>query len=129
MKTGMTVQTPRRRIALAIVALLLVWPLAAWSHAHPEQLTPAPDASLQQAPEAVNIVFSEDLEGAFSSLKVAAADGDSVTAGSSTVSADKPRLMQVTLQPLAAGTYTVQWHAVARDGHTTEGSYTFTVMP
>jgi copper resistance protein C len=30
---------------------------------------------------------------------------------------------------LAAGTYTVDWHALATDGHKTNGSYTFTVKP
>lgn len=127
MKIEKTVTVPRTCAFVFALALLLAWPLAAWSHAHPEQQTPAPNASLQQAPESVRIVFSEDLEGAFSTLKVVAANGQSVTAGDSEVATDNPRLMQVALQPLAAGSYTVKWHAVSRDGHTTEGEYTFRV--
>lgn len=129
MKTEMAVTDPRVYAFVFAVALLLAWPLAALSHAHPEQRSPAPNASLQQAPEAVRIVFTEDLEGAFSTLKVVAENGQSVTDGASAVAADNPRLMQVALQPLAAGTYTVKWHAVARDGHTTAGEYTFQVEP
>lgn len=108
-------------------ALLLAWSGVAWGHAHPEQMTPAANAVVTQAPEQVVIRFSEDLEGAFSSIKVSNAQGESVTAGASRVEANKPKVMMAPLQALQTGTYTVHWHAVARDGHTTDGSYTFQV--
>jgi methionine-rich copper-binding protein CopC len=30
---------------------------------------------------------------------------------------------------LAPGVYTVTWHALAKDGHKTNGTYSFTVQP
>ncbi len=30
---------------------------------------------------------------------------------------------------LETGTYKVDWHALATDGHKTDGSYTFTIKP
>lgn len=111
------------------LALLLLWPAAAWSHAHPQQRTPAPKATLKQAPQAAKILFSEELEGVFSTLTVVNAAGEPVTKGESHVPDNKLRLLVVPLKTLQSGTYTVKWHVVSRDGHTTEGQYQFTVKP
>src|SRR5699024_5112589 len=97
---------PRRYALLLMLCLLLGCPVVAWSHAHPKQMTPAPDATLQQAPKQVRILFTEDLEAAFSSLKVTDAQGDSVTAGDSQVADDQPKEMSVPLESLPPGTYT-----------------------
>lgn len=114
-----------RPLVMMILLLLLAWPAVAWSHAHPEQMTPAPNAVLQQAPQQVTIRFSEDLEAPFSSLKVTNDQGQSVTKGPSQVAGDKPKVMSVALRSLQPGTFTVHWHVVAVDGHTTEGAYHF----
>lgn len=116
----------RQRYALLVMlCLLFALPGVAWGHAHPEQMTPAPNATLEQAPQQVTIHFTEELEPAFSTLKVTDAQGRSVNQGHSRVDSDKPKMMVAPLQSLEPGTYTVHWHVVARDGHTTEGEYTF----
>lgn len=114
---------------LLALTLLCIWPATAWSHAHPKQRVPAAGATLQQAPSAVRIRFSEELEPAFSSLDVTDSQGDSVNQGHSRVEKGKPRLLVAPLKSLEHGTYTVHWHVVARDGHTTQGHYTFQVVP
>lgn len=73
------------------------------------------------------LFFSEDLEGVCSTLKVVAANRQSVTDGASEVAAHNPRLLQVALRPLTMDT--VKWHAVSRDGHTIAGEYTFQLEP
>lgn len=113
---------------LLALALLIAWPGAAWCHAHPEQRTPAAEAKLEQAPKQVTILFSEALEPAFSSVKVTDDQGQSVNQGDSQVGADDPHLLVAPLQALEPGTYTVHWHAVSVDGHTTDGEYTFQVV-
>ena len=41
--------------------------------------------------------------------------------------ADHAKLVVAVPAPLPAGTYTVNWHALATDGHKTTGHYVFTV--
>ena len=111
-----------------MLALLITCPSLAWGHAHPEQMIPESNATLQQAPEAVTIHFTEALEPAFSSIEVTGPQGQVVNQGDSHVAADNPNVLVAPLKPLESGTYTVDWHVVARDGHTTEGEYTFQVQ-
>lgn len=115
----------RRYSMLLTLCVLAALPGIALAHAHPEQRTPAANATLQQAPKQVKILFTEDLEAAFSTLKVTNAQGQSVNQGHSHVDDNNPRVMVASLKSLQPGTYTVHWHAVARDGHTTHGEYSF----
>jgi copper resistance protein C len=39
------------------------------------------------------------------------------------------KLMRVQVKALPAGTYTVKWHVLSVDTHTTEGNFTFHVSP
>lgn len=130
MKRRWLVGTPgylRWRYLWLAVLLLVAWPAVSWSHAHPDQRSPAPGAVLQQAPGKVTIHYTEDLEPAFSFIKVTGPEGHLVDREKSHVDKDNARRMTVPLKPAANGTYTVHWHAVARDGHTTEGQYQFKV--
>lgn len=117
----------RYRVIL-MLSLLVAIPGVAWGHAHPDHMTPAPNATLQQAPEAVTIRFTEALEPVFSSITVTDQQGRPVNQGKSRVDSDKPGLLVAPLKALAPGTYTVHWHVVSVDGHTTEGEYTFQVQ-
>jgi methionine-rich copper-binding protein CopC len=121
---------PRRPGTLFLaLALAGAWPVLAWSHAYPKMETPAPSAKLQHAPSVVKILFTEDLEPAFSHIKVTNSQGNSVVKGHSDAKSGKPRLLVAPLKTIQSGTYTVHWHVVARDGHTTHGQYTFRVLP
>lgn len=91
-------------------------------------MTPQPNATLQLAPEAVTIHFTEALERAFSSIKVTDEQGHAVNQDDSKSDADNPHVLVAPLKSLEPGTYTVDWHVVSRDGHTTEGEYTFQVQ-
>jgi methionine-rich copper-binding protein CopC len=44
-----------------------------------------------------------------------------------TVSKDKMGLVATPTEPLSAGVYKVNWHAVTADTHRVTGAYTFTV--
>ncbi|WP_186230985.1 copper resistance CopC family protein [Burkholderia gladioli] len=110
-------------------ALLLaaVAPLA-FAHAHPKQRSPEAGATVPAATASVSIDFDEGLEPAFSSLKVSDAAGASVTRDKSSVSGSDKKHMSVDLAALKPGVYTVNWVAVATDGHRTQGSYSFTAQ-
>ncbi|MDN7748724.1 copper resistance CopC family protein [Burkholderia gladioli] len=109
----------------AALLLAAVAPLA-FAHAHPKQRSPEAGATVPAATASVSIDFDEGLEPAFSSLKVSDAAGASVTRDKSSVS-DKKH-MSVDLAALKPGVYTVNWVAVATDGHRTQGSYSFTAQ-
>jgi methionine-rich copper-binding protein CopC len=115
----------KRALLLAFACCAFAFASYAQAHAHPKVMVPAADATVA-APAEVSVTFTEALEEAFSSLKVQDAAGHAVAGGKIELDAAHTT-MHMSLPPLAAGAYTVQWVAVARDGHRTSGSYRFTV--
>ena len=118
------------QVAMAVCGLVLVWCglQAAWGHAFPERSDPPAGATVTVAPALVRIWFDAALEPAFSSLRVQTAHGQPIPHEEGQVDASNAALLTVRLPPLASGTYRVLWSVVARDGHRTEGTYTFTVQ-
>ena len=118
------------QVPMAICGVALVWCglQAAWGHAFPERSDPPAGATLAVAPALVRIWFDAALEPAFSSLRVQTARGQPIPHEEGQVDASNAALLTVRLHPLASGTYRVLWSVVARDGHRTEGTYTFTVQ-
>ncbi|PXW23705.1 copper resistance protein CopC [Paraburkholderia caballeronis] len=98
----------------------------AYAHAYPKVRTPAADSTVA-APHEVAIEFDDALEPAFSSITVSDAQGHTVSAGKSAVDAQDKKHMAVAVGDLGPGVYTVNWVAVAADGHRTQGHYAFNV--
>lgn len=111
--------------AAALSASLFAFP--AFAHTSPEKMEPRPGAVADTVPARVRIWFDGELEPAFSKLRVVDAKGHTVSTAAAHVDAANGRLLEVPLQPLVPGIYKVYWRVVARDGHTTEGDYSFTV--
>jgi copper resistance protein C len=101
----------------------------AWGHAFPQRADPAAGAAVAVAPALVRIWFDAALEPAFSSLRLQTARGQPVDHADGQVDPRDATLLTLRLPPLAPGTYRVLWSVVARDGHRTEGAYTFTIQP
>jgi len=114
---------------IALWSLALVWGglQAVWGHAFPQRADPSAGATVAMAPALVRIWFDAALEPAFSSLRVQTARGQPITQEEGQVDTGDATLLTIRLPPLAPGTYQVLWSVVARDGHRTEGTYTFTV--
>jgi len=110
--------------AIALAGILLPGALAA--HAFLQQADPAVGATVSKAPVAVTLRFSQDLEPAFSKLRVEDADGKLVESGGVRAEGE---MLSVPLPPLPPGRYHVYWRAVSVDGHATQGDFTFTVAP
>lgn len=115
----------KRTLLLAVAGCAFAYAGYAEAHAHPKTMAPAADATVA-APAEVSMTFTEALEEAFSSLKVQDAAGHAVAGGKIDIDTAHTT-MHMSLPTLAPGVYTVQWVAVARDGHRTNGSYHFTV--
>ena len=117
-----------RALRASVVALigLLVVPAAASAHALPIASSVPPGASLNGAPPAITVTFSEPLNRPLSTLRLATSRGVVVR---STVTSDGPAALVLRpVRRLSRGVYDVVWHTVsAVDGHTAQGSYSFGV--
>ncbi len=109
-----------------LVAIILLLPQAAFAHAMPEAEEPKVGSTVTSPPQQAAIRFDAPIEALFSKLDVLDSNGQSEADGAPQVNADT-RTLAVPLKPLSSGEYTVKWSVVAKDGHRTEGSYTFTV--
>ena len=79
------------------------------------------------APTLVRIWFDGEMEPAFSTIRVQNLSGQQVDKGDGHVDSSDATLLEVSVSSLPAGNYRVIWSVVARDGHRTEGDYTFTI--
>jgi methionine-rich copper-binding protein CopC len=113
--------------AVFSVAMLFSLPKASWGHAFPDHSDPKVGSTISGPPAQVRIWFDSDLEAAFSTLMVHNADGKMIDKRDVRVGPADPKLLQVSVPPLPPGMYLVIWNVVARDGHRTNGQFTFTV--
>ena len=119
------VKKPLHHLAL-LAAIILLLPQAVFAHAMPEAEDPKVGSAVTSPPQQAAIRFDAPIEALFSKLVVLDSNGQNEADGTPQVSADTQTLA-VPLKLLSPGEYTVKWSVVAKDGHRTEGSYTFTV--
>ena len=113
----------------AIVSLVFLcgFPVSSRAHASPDHSDPKVGAALDSSPSLVRIWFDSELEPAFSKITVRNADDKAVDKGDSRVDAADPKLLEVSVPTLPPGRYRVIWNVVARDGHRSNGDFTFRV--
>lgn len=114
-------------LALAICVLSAG---SAFAHAHLTAETPSANDVVAGSPTSLSLGFSEGLEIGLSGVTLKGADGQSIPIGTPALTPGDDTQISVPLNgPLTAGKYTVEWHALSKDGHATHGSYQFTVGP
>ena len=115
------------RVPLAFAASLSVLALAGQAQAHASLVSssPAAGAAVSRSPAMIDVQFSERLEPKFSGFEITRG-GTKVDVGAVSLSGPKG-LMAMPKTPLGAGAYVLHWHAVAADGHRTEGDVAFSV--
>ena len=117
----------RTAVTIIFLALLFFLPKASWGHAFPDHSDPKVGSTVSGSPAQVRIWFDSDLEPAFSALMVHNADGKMIDKRDSRVDPADPKLLKISVPPLPPGTYLVIWDVVARDGHRTNGQFSFTI--
>ncbi len=117
----------RRLVAAFVLVATLIAPRVVRAHAFIDHSDPAVGSTVPAAPKVVHIWFTQELEPAFSWIKVTNASGVAVNDGASYVDAKNNQEMDIKLKPLPNGTYTVKWRALSVDTHTTHGDFTFQV--
>ncbi len=105
----------------------VTWPGPAWSHVFPDRQKPGAGVVLEASPRVVQIWFDGDLEPLFSTVTVEDGKGHVLAKGAVESGQPDSTLLQAPLPKLDPGAYQVRWSVVARDGHRTEGQYTFIV--
>jgi len=114
----------------AVLPLLLALHIgAASAHALLDHADPRVGNTMKGAPRTVSLWFTQNLESTFSTIEVLDASGARMNAGNAVVDTNDRKLLRVPVKALPAGTYTVKWHVLSVDTHTTEGNFTFNVAP
>jgi copper transport protein len=126
--------TRTRGLRVALVALLLCGLVAgaplAGAHAYLSESDPANGERVEALPEAVTLSFSGD-GVQLAEVSVTGPDGEDVS-GEATIDPDEAQRVTVPIEDGAGegnveGVYTVEWEVLADDGHTTAGTFLFTV--
>lgn len=113
---------------LALILSLALFPTIVAAHAKLIRSEPQANATLKQAPKAIELWFSEALEHNFCAITVTGQNGNRVDKNNlSFPEGDKQ--LRIDLGELGAGTYTVEWKILSADQHSMKGSFSFTVAP
>ena len=116
-------------LPLAGLWLLATGPVAA-AHGALQSSDPGDGSSLDRAPSAVTLRFTERPDPGLSTVRVLDSSGRVVAGGPAMVVPGRPSELRVPLAGLPAGGYTVAWRIVsAVDGHRTDGVFGFGVGP
>ena len=117
------------KIVLLCLALLPLWGREARAHAWPDHASPAVGSTIHAPPTEVRIWFTQELEPAFSTIRVLDGSGRQVDRNDPKVDATDRTLIKVSLPPLQPGVYKAIWRVLSVDTHVTEGEFTFRVAP
>lgn len=115
------------RWGLVALGVLVLAPTAC-AHALLNRSDPEAGTTLERAPQAITLTFTEAPEPSLSSVRILLPTGQPVAQGPVRAAPGQPRSLRVALGPLAAGVYTVTWRTVSKiDGHVTGGAFAFGV--
>lgn len=113
---------------LAAVLSLSVHPAAAWAHGNLKEAQPAVGARVARPPVQLRLLFTEDPELAFTSVRLVDPSGKTVALAPLAIASDSRRAVVAAVRgAMNAGAYTVEWQMAGDDGHPMHGRYTFTV--
>jgi copper resistance protein C len=99
------------------------------AHAFLDHAAPAVGSTVRAPPVQVRLWFTQQLEPAFSSVRVVDRSDKRVDRGDAKVDARDARVLQVSVPALAPGRYRVVWRVLSVDTHVSEGDFTFDVAP
>jgi methionine-rich copper-binding protein CopC len=113
------------KTACVAMTILLFAPGLARAHAMLERAEPRVGNTVSSPPREIRLVFSQALEGAFTSVSITDPSGRPA-GGKARVNGTE---ITVPLKGAGPGVYRVNWKVLSKDTHVTEGSYSFTVGP
>lgn len=114
----------RSLIMLLVLLFMLSFTSMVAAHSHVKSTVPGDGETVEEPVETIEIVFDAGIEQA-TTIKIVDEEGNEVSLAEEKV--DSPTYTAILEQPLESGTYVVEWTAFGEDGHTTEGTFTFSV--
>ena len=116
----------RRAVTMiSALSLLLALAPAAAAHAELSDASPEPGSELEEAPGEIRISFTGELDPEASGFVLIGPDGTELANGGVDLEVPERNELHVPVTITEPGTYTVEWTAVAADGHPESGSFTF----
>ena len=121
----------RMKLVACLIAVLLATMASdeGRSHAFLDRAVPAVGSAIHGSPAEVSLWFTQQLEPAFSTVKVLDRDGKQVDKQDKRFDRANPTVLQVSLPPLPPGRYRVVWRVLSVDTHVSEGDFVFDVAP
>lgn len=121
-----------RRSVLALLAVVALAgaarPSLAMRHLKLNRSSPAADTVLSASPDAIRLWLSEPTQAPVSKITLTTAAGVAVALAPLTRdSAASAPLVAKLVKPIGAGSYTVTWKAMSKDGHVVNGTFGFRV--
>ena len=114
-------------LAVVLAAGLVAGALPASAHDALLKSVPADGQTVERAPEAVLLTFTEAPLETGAQVVVTGPDGAQVEVGELALDAAAAGVSAALPTDVASGTYTVAWHVVSSDGHPIEGSFSYSV--
>jgi methionine-rich copper-binding protein CopC len=111
------------------MAFLLAFTGIASAHAFVDRAEPKVGADVNAAPTEIKIWFTQQIEPAFSKIRVFDPNGVQIDSKDSRQDKDDKKLLIVSVPHLSPGTYRVEWKVVSTDTHHTSGDFKFTIKP
>ena len=111
-------------IAVSLIALTAA---PAWSHVFPLRSDPRVGSEVKAPPSSIRIWFDGPLEPIFSEMKLFNGSGKEVETDQSQVAKNDDTLLTLRVDGIGPGKYRVWWGVVGKDGHRTEGDFTFQI--
>jgi len=109
--------------------MLLSGTSVVFAHARLERASPSVGSTVKGSPPEIRLTLSEELEIAFSTIRVIDSSDQQVDNGDKMLDPANHKILKITLRALPPGTYRVIWRVLSVDTHVTEGDYKFSVAP
>ncbi len=121
----------KSKLKLSAILFVLALGLCEFASAHAflDHAEPRVGSKVSASPDAVKIWFTQELEAAFSSIKVFDSSGNEVDKKDTHQDDKEKKLLMVSLSTLPPGEYKVVWQVVSVDTHKTNGDFKFKVAP
>jgi methionine-rich copper-binding protein CopC len=117
-----------KRIGLSLLVTVLPSLTLLEAHAFLERAEPGVGSTVKASPNEVRVLFTENIEPAFSTIQVFDASGKEVDKRDVYLDGSNHALLHVSLPLLQPGVYRVVWRVVSVDTHLTNGDFTFRVV-
>lgn len=118
------------RGALLAVMLVLFIPGLALAHLGLVGSTPKDGAHLAAAPREIRLSFTEAVEASVARVRLLGANGGEVAISAVRGLPDSGQVIIADITgALEAGTYTVEWQVIGKDGHPVRGTIPFVIAP